>query len=158
MKIGLISDTHTYSLDPWILDAFRGVDLILHAGDIISENVLFELSALAPAYGVRGNCDPFTPEIPPIRRVQYHEREIIMAHRFENVIGLVTQRTLLVVCGHTHEPRFEPEEHYWVANPGSPSSPRGGARPSVLVVEVQKQGSARICKGEFKFPPHLADG
>ncbi|HNV71304.1 MAG TPA: metallophosphoesterase family protein [Candidatus Ozemobacteraceae bacterium] len=158
MKIGLISDTHTHSLDAWILDAFSGVDLILHAGDMISDHVLLELQAIAPTLGVRGNCDPFFPGLPPIRRLKTKNGEIVMAHRPEHVMGLVTPETFLVVHGHTHEPRFEPEAHFWVANPGSPSSPRGGNRPSVLIVEVAAQGNAPICKGEFKFPPSVADG
>ncbi len=158
MKIGLISDTHSHSLHPWILEAFEGVDLILHAGDMISDNVLIELQTVAPTFGVRGNCDPFYPDLPPFRRIDWNGHEIVVAHRPENVMGLVTPRTLLAVHGHTHEPCFENEAHFWVANPGSPSSPRGGNRPSVLIVEVHTQGNAPICKGEFKFPPSAADG
>ena len=52
MKIGLISDTHIPQacehLPPEVFDAFRGVDLVMHAGDVYVNRVLDELSAIAP--------------------------------------------------------------------------------------------------------------
>ena len=57
--IGLIADTHipdrTTSLNPRILDAFKSVNLILHAGDISSPIALDELSRIADTVAVRGN-------------------------------------------------------------------------------------------------------
>lgn len=59
MRIGLISDTHVpYRADAIpsaVLDALRGVDLILHAGDVDEPWVLDALRELAPVYAVRGN-------------------------------------------------------------------------------------------------------
>ncbi len=77
MKIGLISDTHIpearKTLWPQILDAFAGVDLILHAGDIHELYVLDELEKLAPVYAARGNGEdgsagrPVQPEDPRVK-------------------------------------------------------------------------------------------
>ena len=61
MRIGLISDTHI----PWevskvpaeVFEAFRGVDLILHGGDIYSHSVLDDLEQLAPVYAALGDDD-----------------------------------------------------------------------------------------------------
>src|SRR3972149_98368 len=61
MRIGLISDTHI----PWevakvpteVLEAFRGVELILHGGDIYSHSVLDDLEQLAPVYAALGDDD-----------------------------------------------------------------------------------------------------
>ncbi len=47
MLIGLIADTHGY-LDPRVPPALKGVDLILHAGDIGAEDVLAALERIAP--------------------------------------------------------------------------------------------------------------
>ncbi len=59
MRIGLISDTHIpesrKELWPQVFSAFRGVDLILHAGDIYELYVIDELSQVAPTYAARGN-------------------------------------------------------------------------------------------------------
>jgi predicted phosphodiesterase len=54
--LGLISDTHGY-FDPRLLDVFRGVERILHAGDIGSLDVIERLEAIAPLTAVHGNMD-----------------------------------------------------------------------------------------------------
>jgi uncharacterized protein len=57
--IGVISDTHIphriSELPSAALDALRGCDLILHAGDMEDPGVLDQLAHIAPTYGVRGN-------------------------------------------------------------------------------------------------------
>ena len=61
MRIGLISDTHipTAGSDLWpqVYDALRGVDLIMHAGDLHDTIVLDWLEELAPVRAVSGNGD-----------------------------------------------------------------------------------------------------
>ena len=54
--IGVISDTHGL-LHAEVERAFEGVELILHAGDIGSAEVLDGLRAIAPVVAVRGNND-----------------------------------------------------------------------------------------------------
>ena len=65
MRIALISDTHIpTSLDRLpdeLLSHLVGVDAILHAGDIVSNDVLKTLAAIAPTTAVVGNMDP--PEV-----------------------------------------------------------------------------------------------
>src|SRR5439155_5140763 len=56
MLIGLIADTHGY-LDPRVPPVLKGVDLILHAGDIGAEGVLTALASIAPVTAVAGNND-----------------------------------------------------------------------------------------------------
>ena len=56
MRVGLLSDTHipvAPILYPEILDALRGVDVILHAGDIVLSRVLDELETIAPVYAAQ---------------------------------------------------------------------------------------------------------
>jgi putative phosphoesterase len=61
-RIGVVSDTHiprrARCLPPELLRRLEGVDLILHAGDLVDESVIFELQALAPVEAVAGNMDP----------------------------------------------------------------------------------------------------
>ena len=56
MKLGIVSDTHGY-VDPRLLLALAGVDLILHAGDVGGKDVLAALRDIAPVQGVYGNND-----------------------------------------------------------------------------------------------------
>ena len=61
MRIGLISDTHipndAEEIPPQAKELFKGVDLILHAGDIYSSSVLDELEEVAPVLAARGDDD-----------------------------------------------------------------------------------------------------
>ena len=61
MKIGLISDTHISQtrgmLSNKVLETFKGMDLILHGGDISSQKVLDKLNQIAPTIAVEGNND-----------------------------------------------------------------------------------------------------
>ena len=63
MLVGILSDTHVYDraqkLNPRVVETFRrrGVELILHAGDLTSRDVLEELSRLARVVAVQGNMD-----------------------------------------------------------------------------------------------------
>ena len=54
--IGVISDTHGL-LRPEAVDALRGSELIIHAGDVGAADILDELRSLAPVVAVRGNVD-----------------------------------------------------------------------------------------------------
>src|SRR5215212_8688537 len=56
MVIGVISDTHSL-LRPEAVAALRGVDRIIHAGDVGAPEVLTALAAIAPVTAVRGNND-----------------------------------------------------------------------------------------------------
>jgi putative phosphoesterase len=61
MRIGLVSDTHIpqaqRELPPELLEALKGVDLILHAGDIYLTSVLDDLQRIAPVLAARGDDD-----------------------------------------------------------------------------------------------------
>jgi uncharacterized protein len=61
MRIGLISDTHIPDVEEKIPleigQAFRGVNLILHAGDVYSPSVLDDLECIAPVLVARGDDD-----------------------------------------------------------------------------------------------------
>ncbi|MBC8076225.1 MAG: metallophosphoesterase family protein, partial [Chloroflexales bacterium] len=60
MLVGVIADTHGY-LDPRAPTALRGVELILHAGDVGGQPILAALAEIAPVQAVAGNTDAGTP-------------------------------------------------------------------------------------------------
>ena len=59
----------------------------------------------------------------------------------------------MLIYGHTHIGRIVSESGVWVINLGSPSRPRGGGRPTIVIAEVLN-GQVHA---EFKFPPQPAD-
>src|SRR3712207_2339587 len=84
--IGLVSDTHMpercAELPAALFEALRGVDLLLHAGDVGELWVLNRLSAIAPVVAVHGNDD--TPdsqrELPYQQVVAVAGRRILLCH------------------------------------------------------------------------------
>jgi putative phosphoesterase len=82
--IGIIADTHVPQrlprLPAGIASAFRGVDLIMHAGDINARQVLNELEAIAPVIAVAGNADLFRHGLPLTRVFESEGKRIGLVH------------------------------------------------------------------------------
>ena len=81
MNVGVISDTHGL-LRPEAVEALRGSDLILHAGDVGSPEVLEALEELAPVAAVRGNNDKaaWAEALPVFDLVQADAALVYMLH------------------------------------------------------------------------------
>ena len=134
--LGVISDTHGL-LRPEVHEALAGVYLILHAGDVCGDEVLEELSIIAPVAAVAGNCDPVDhPRLPPridrtIAGVRIH-----VSHGHE--LGVPRPDTLLaaydadvIIYGHTHVPLVNRVDGRLVLNPGAAGPRRFDLKPSV---------------------------
>ena len=84
ITLGVITDTHIpqrlKTLPPRVGDVFRGVDSILHAGDINSRRVLDQLAEIAPVEAVAGNADLFRHSLPLTRVVEAEGRRIGLVH------------------------------------------------------------------------------
>jgi len=157
--LGIISDTHLEppfgaGLPAWIFEAFTGVDLILHAGDIESDGLLLELESIAPVQAVRGNCDFDLPGLPVTRAVPVPGYGIIvMAHRLDDALRCLMTGVRGIIHGHTHKAEFKTHTAPWMLNPGSPTKPRGGSRPSVALLTVLGEE----VQATFRFRPGSAD-
>jgi putative phosphoesterase len=111
MKIGIISDTHSY-IDNEIMDYFRPVDEIWHAGDIGDMKIVKTLKAFKPLVAVHGNIDDFRlRSLFPEDQVLMREGiKIFITHiggypgRYERGVKKKLQiaRPGLFVCGHSH--------------------------------------------------------
>jgi predicted phosphodiesterase len=107
--VGVISDTHGH-LRPEVAEAFAGVDLIIHAGDIGNHEVLDTLRAIAPVHAVRGNMDGgWAHGLPSTEVVEIGEV-------FPAAAGFVA-----VINGHTHRAAVEKRKGVLFLNPGSAS-------------------------------------
>lgn len=148
--IGVVADTHVPQrlarLPDRVADALRGVDLILHAGDITSRRVLIELAAIAPVQAVAGNADLFGHGLPLTRVIEIEGRRIGLVHshggwakyltgKVRNRLGyceeyhlkIVAQsfgrapsfgRVDAIVFGHTHHAFTEVRAGVLLFNPG----------------------------------------
>lgn len=117
MRLGLLSDTHGW-LHPGVHDALAGCDLILHAGDVGTGDVLDELEAIGPPVrAVYGNVDGWDirHRAPEHQRFEVEGVRVWMTHigghpaRWAKGIGpmLRSDPPDLFVCGHSHILRIE---------------------------------------------------
>lgn len=146
--VGLISDTHG-QVRPTVHDALAGVSLILHAGDVCGDEVLDELSLIAPVVAVAGNCDvPGDPRLVPQVERTMGGVSIHVSHGHE--LGVPTPARLMaaypqqvLVFGHTHRPLIHRERDRLVVNPGAAGPRRFDIVPSVARLTIV-DGSADV--------------
>ena len=131
--IGIISDTHGL-VRPQALEALKGVDMILHAGDIGSQDVLNTLNEVAPVVAVRGNNDKadWAHSLPDWEVVEVGNVSIYMLHDVKEIdISPSGAGFQVVVSGHSHKPSVEEQRGVLYINPGS-----AGPRRFTLPVSV----------------------
>lgn len=142
MRIGLISDTHISKRgELWrqAFDAFDGVDVILHAGDVWSPVLLDELEEIAPVRVARGNGDLGQDDarLEETCVMSFDGTTVAMLHDFPTpehrpadlILERVRQRFPgvspdVVVYGHTHIEAIDDVNGLLCVNPGSPTLPR----------------------------------
>lgn len=141
LLIGLISDTHGL-LRPQALEALRGSELILHAGDVGKPEILTALRELAPVIAVRGNVDKaeWAKTLPETAVATAGGLLIYVLHDIHSLDwSLSAAGFRVVVSGHSHQPaKFERDGILYI-NPGS-----AGPRRFQLPVSVARLDLTRI--------------
>ena len=159
MLIGLISDTHipdrVKEIPKKVLEAFSEVDLILHAGDLTSINVIYELSEIAPVLAVQGNMDRATGiKLNATETIEVEGLKIGIAHGEVYPRGDTQQLVYLakelgadiLLTGHSHQPKIEQTDGVLLLNPGSPVVPRLADRTVMLLEINNKEVDVEIIK------------
>ena len=159
MLIGLISDTHipdrAKEIPQKVLEAFSDVDLILHAGDLTSPNVIDELSEIAPVLAVQGNMDRARGiKLPIAKTIEAEGLKIGIAHGEVYPRGDTQQLVYIakeldvdiLVTGHSHQPKIEQTDGVLLLNPGSPVVPRLADRTVMLLGINNKEVDVEIIK------------
>ncbi|GMQ90357.1 MAG: metallophosphoesterase family protein [Gammaproteobacteria bacterium] len=137
--IGVISDTHGL-VRPEAIEALRGSDLIIHAGDIGTPEVLDELNAIAPVFAVRGNVDrgAWANNLPVSDVVQAGAKSLYVLHDLDELdLDPLATNLHAVITGHSHRPMIREQDGVLYFNPGS-----AGPRRFTLPVAV---GRLRVC-------------
>ena len=120
-RVGLISDTHGL-LRPEAIEALRGSDFIVHAGDIGDAGILEHLSRIAPVTAVRGNIDKssWAKALPETAVLQVGEAFIYVVHDIADLdLDPAAAGLHAVVSGHSHRPFQQVREGVLMINPGS---------------------------------------
>jgi putative phosphoesterase len=121
IRIGVISDTHGL-LRPEAIEAFAGVDRILHLGDIGDISILAALQRIAPVTAVRGNVDTDGPcsRLPAFETVDADGHTLYLLHNLATLdLDPAIAGFSAVLFGHTHQPKIESKNGVLYFNPGS---------------------------------------
>jgi len=187
-RVGLISDTHMpercVAFPTSVFDALRGVDVLLHAGDVGELWVLDRLSGIAPVVAVHGNDD--TPDA--IRELPYQQllsiagQRILLwhshypdpveeqAHRggsWQPKLSRLAQRgqqvgAQIVVFGHAHIPMTCQHDGVWLVNPGALASGSlftRQKRQTVALLLIRDDGTPFVAHVDLAAPdrPYVPD-
>ena len=146
--IGVISDTHGL-LRLQAIDALRGSDHIIHAGDVGDPAILDELKALAPVTAIRGNVDKgrWARKLAETEVVELAGTSIYILHDL-GTLDLKPEASgfSVVIYGHSHVPKQETRNGVFYFNPGS-AGPRRFKLPicvGKLVIEDRQVRGAII--------------
>jgi uncharacterized protein len=138
--LGVISDTHGL-MRPEAIVALRGVDLVIHAGDVGKPDVLDRLREVAPAYAVRGNVDDgaWADRLPATDIVEVGECLFYVVHNIADLdLDPPTAGFAAVVFGHSHQPSIDVRDGVLHLNPGA-AGPRRFTLP-VTLARVRVEG------------------
>ncbi|MFW0860541.1 MAG: metallophosphoesterase family protein [Dethiobacter sp.] len=160
MRIGVVSDTHiparSRQLPLELFIQFDGVDLILHAGDVVEEYVLNELSAIAPVEAVAGNMDSraLHSRLGRKKILELAGYRIGLTHGDGGTDKQKTPQRALqsfeqdsvdcIIFGHSHQPYHETIHGILLFNPGSPTDRRREPRYSCGLLIVEKTITAQL--------------
>lgn len=149
MRVLLLADTHigpsrpSRRLPDGVYDLLLdGVDAIVHAGDVVAQSLLDELSGFAPVHAVLGNNDT-EPRLPERFDVVLDGVRLAAVHDSGPSAGRVGRLRRwfpdadVVVFGHSHLPWHEVDpggQHH--INPGSPTDRRGAPTRTVGVLSL----------------------
>jgi uncharacterized protein len=151
VKVVAISDTHAprrwRSCPPRVAELLRGADLILHAGDVCTADVLDELAAYAPVRVVLGNNDG--PDVadwgaPDRLELDLDGLPVAMVHDSGPAAGRTRRmrrwfpEAHLVVFGHSHIPLDETGDGIRIFNPGSPTDRRRQPHGTVGLLTIER--------------------
>lgn len=161
MKIGVISDTHISGrekdIPQQVLDAFKKVDMVIHAGDLVDLKVLDKLrSVCKDVRAVWGNMDPYEvrKDLPEKQIIETGKYKIGVIHGYgpPNKITEMVAETFkkdgvdIIIFGHSHTALNEKRGNTLYFNPGSPTDKIFAPWNSYGIIEINGKIEAKIIK------------
>jgi hypothetical protein len=125
-----------------VQQAFQGVDLILHAGDIDTPDVIEGLGRIAPVLAVRGNMDfgQWSHKLPKTDLIEVAQVFLYMLHNLDTLdLDPGAADIKVVISGHTHRAKHHQINGVHYLNPGSAGYPPRNQPPSVALLHIDNQ-------------------
>jgi len=161
MKIGVLSDTHiperAQDIPEEILRTFKGVDMIIHVGDLVDSSVLDKLKTVCPnVKAVWGNMDPYEIRkgLPEKEIIKVGNYKIGVMHGYGHPNKLIDilnkefkdDNVNLIIFGHSHAAFNEKRGDILYFNPGSPTDKIFSPYNSYGIIEINDKIEAKIIK------------
>ena len=159
MKICVISDTHTDSIDNLprqVLDELSGADMIIHAGDFTGKRLVDELRKIGPFKGVYGNIDgpDVRKELPAIDIVQAgdfkigvnHPAEGGSPHTLEQRLASKFSGVQAIIHGHSHQTKNDFRDGVLWFNPGSATGKFPARQKTYGILTIDKEIRGEIVR------------
>lgn len=161
MRIGVLADTHipdrAREIPGRILEDFKNVDMIIHAGDLVELSVLDKLKgACCDVRAVWGNMDPYEvrKKLPEKEIIKIANYKIGVMHGYgypHKLIDLMKEvfkedRVDLIIFAHSHSPLNEKKDNILYFNPGSPTDKIFSPYNSYGIIEINDKIEAKIIK------------
>lgn len=126
-------------LRPQALDALRGSDLIIHAGDVGNSSILDSLKGMAPTLAVRGNVDGRLLGLPATALIEAGSALIYVLHDVKELDRAAGLGVHIVVSGHSHKPSQTERGGVLYINPGSAGPRRFRLPVGVAMLDLAKR-------------------
>jgi hypothetical protein len=161
MKIGVIADTHipdrAKDIPQQILETFKGMDMVIHAGDFVDLSILNKLKTVCrDVKAVWGNMDPYEvrKQLPEKEIVGIGNYKIGIMHGYgppNKLIDLLTEifkeeNINIIIFGHSHSAVNEKRGNILYFNPGSPTDRIFALYNSYGIIEINDKIKARIIR------------
>jgi hypothetical protein len=162
LKVGVISDTHipinAQKISDEIKSVFKNSDLIIHAGDLISLEVIDELKKIAPVAAVCGNMDELDvkTKLPKKQVIKIDKYRIGLVHdpgnlkKKKEVLDkyFKGEKLDILIYGHTHMPLCEKHQGIVFFNPGSATDTIFAPYKSVGIIFLNNDIKTKVVKLE----------
>lgn len=156
LRVAVLADTHMSpdrrtALPDRVRTELEHADVILHAGDVLTRELLDDLSGYAPVHAVLGNNDhALVGELPDRLELELAGVSVAMVHDSGARDGRPRRMRRwfpdadLVVFGHSHEPADElGEDGQRLFNPGSPTQRRRQPNRTIGLLDLSDRRVAR---------------
>lgn len=136
--IGVVSDTHGL-FRPELQDLLKDSDLIIHAGDVGTTDIIQQLELIAPVRAVRGNTDrsPSLYHLPETDIVEVNGNLIYVLHDLSLLdLDPSAASVSVVVFGHSHRAHISEKNGVLYFNPGSAGPKRFRTTPGCGALHI----------------------
>jgi putative phosphoesterase len=144
LKIAVVSDTHGL-LRPEVLPKLKGIERILHLGDVGDVKILDTLREHAPVTAIRGNIDTKGPcsRLLETEVVEIRDRYIYMLHNIGELhLDPAAAKFAAVLFGHSHKAEIRRHKGVLYFNPGSCGPRRFNLAVTMGYLHFDKDGAA----------------